>query len=194
MNPRIELVGDDYVIIHGRTKTEVRCKPTSLHIGYFESGDAAAIEALTLVLNCYSQTGSFAGLADSSPEKFTGKRMVESGNRNEPLVTLLHPTKDGRWYCEYPSGSIYSCLAADLRPIVPKPKYRPLTPEEAVKHLCRGIITDREVRESWIMAVYINGIGLPDDVDVTYEYALNNYKWADTGEPCGVKIESEDHA
>ena len=71
----------------------------------------------------------------------------------------------------------------------PQPKYRPYTPAEAVQHLGREISCNKRTVYKLNLVGQTSALISGDCGYESYENLAESYVWADSGEPCGMKVE-----
>ncbi len=203
MNERIEVVSDRVVRIKRNDDQVPPCTEVSvnradgMHLTHsaLVSGmwDERGRAALRDCINCLDSCGDFGALRDDDPRPFVGKEMrLDNGERVTILQTGLNFAN--ACHCMRADGTIISRAAGDLLPLAesPKPKYRPLTALEAFHQLGRKVTThsregatfDREIKSVSKTCVSLEGQHLGFD-----DLLGTEYKWEDTGLPCGVLVE-----
>lgn len=160
--------------------------------------DDEGLKALAEAANCRIQTGSFAALADTSPEIFVGKKMryLHPGTFEKEEVTVIAPNPycDGSWRIERPNCAVV-WTTNDLLPITPpephKPKVRPYTMREFVeashaldRRLIGSIGSSGTIYRLTQSEVEVKGDSRPQSV--TFENLAKHWRWADDNSPCGV--------
>ena len=188
---RIEIVSDDSVQIarnsfDGLTKLWISDDEKTLYIEDHktirkQAWDGEGLEALTLCINSFRQTGSFKALRDGEVALFVGGKVRDLTGNTQSILLIQ---KERCWLT-----TLEWTHKADLLPLIspPPPKVRPYTPREAVEFLGRKA-TDG-VLQFAVTSIEKHRIGVltPNVCNkLSYEEFAEHYTWADTGEPCGV--------
>jgi len=193
---RIEIVSDDSVQIarnsfDGLTKLWISDDEKTLYIEDHktirkQAWDGEGLEALTLCINSFRQTGSFKALRDGEVALFVGGK-VRDLTGNTQSILLIQKERCWLTTLEWTNKN-------DMLPlVVVSPKIRPYTPREAVEFLGREMrYTEYPQGKHKLIEVGLTHALIAGAYGYeTYKSIAENYTWADTGEPCGV-VEKED--
>lgn len=195
MNERIQLIHHNCVSIVARgdgrggstVNLEIEGDLHTYHMGTV-AWDSKGRDALIDALQCLRDTGSFAALADTSAVPYIGKRVCF--DRHSGAIGTVAAIEGGSVWLEH-DWHFYCRQVSELHPLAgTTARYRPYTPREAVEFLGREVAW--RGRYYYLEGVHSDHLELSVADDgkfprIGYEHAIEQLKWRDTGEPCGVK-------